>query len=454
MSKLAIFNGPKIRTKLFPRQISINEQEEQAVLKVMKSKLLSGYRGNWGSYFMGGPEVKAFEKEFADKFGSSYCIAVNSCTSALYVACGCIGLEPGTMCAVVPWSMSCSSSSPLLHGSVPYFIDLDSGFAMSPLDLKKKMNQKIKGIIVVDLFGMIADYRFLEKIANSYNIPIICDCAQAPGSYLQYKDKTKKYAGNFGDIGVFSFTMGKHMSGLGEGGCLLTNNSDYAKRAQLIRNHFESVIHSMPNDEVRNRVADGMDRNAVGMNLRMLEVQAATLRIQLKKLDSFIQLRQENATYFNKYIPEVCPCISNYPIREDCSHSYYVLPLKFDSSKCDGIHRNSFIDAVAAELSLEEGRPDKTLFGKGYCEPIQNFPLFQRKKMYGNSYFPFDHNKEIWNLIQDNYTLESTPYCTHLWKNELALMMHHNLPLTDNDREDIVNAFSKVYKNRSGLKIK
>ena len=451
--RLAINGGNPVRNlnNLFPRQLCLGKEEKEAVNRVLDSGTLSGFRGSYNEHFLGATEVRSFEEEFAKKVGATYAISCNSCTSALWIACHAVKLSPGDEYITTPWSMVCSATMGLTTGAIPIFADLEEDyFIISPDSIKKRITNKTKAIIVVDLFGQIHSHQFIKKIAQSYNIPIIVDAAQAPFASYTWADETKQYAGTFGDLTCFSFTSGKIFH-CGEGGMITTNNHDLARRCQLLRNHAESVLADMSNDDVRNRFADGMNHNMIGQNLRLCEINAAIMREQIKKADYFIKLRQNNVEYFNKHIPEVAPCLSPTPVRSGNEHVYYVHPLKYDSTKCDGIHRNKFIEAVKAELAPEEGRPDKALLGSSYIRPLQTFPIFRRKKLYGNDEFPFEMNLDTYKRIQENYTLESTPICTDLWRNTFVVNMFQGLPLADKDREDVVNAFEKCYKYRKEL---
>ena len=125
--KLAINGGNKIRTNLFPNQACIGDREMQAAQRVIQSQMLSGYRGNAQKY-RGGVEVQKLEEMWSQKYGNKHSIAINSCTSALHVACGAIGLKPGDEVIVTPYSMTCSASAPLLWGATPVFADIEPDY--------------------------------------------------------------------------------------------------------------------------------------------------------------------------------------------------------------------------------------------------------------------------------------------------------------------------------------
>lgn len=435
MSKLAINGGEPIRKNSFPRQETIGEEEKKAVMEVLDSKMLSGYRGNWIKEFWGGPQVKELEKEWSAYFGIRNSIAVNSCTSALQIACGAIDLKPDDEVIVTPWSMSCSASAPLVWGATPVFADIDKdSYCLSPKSIEEKITSKTKAIIVVDLFGQCYDFWKINDLAKKYNLYIIEDAAQAIGSKSIEPDDNSNlgFSGTFGHIGCFSFTQGKHLTS-GEGGMIVTNDNQLAFKCQLIRNHAEAVISAMKNMPNTSRLYN-LSPRMFGYNMRMTEIQAAIIRCQLKKLDRFVQRRVKNVFDIKSELSNI-PAIVPSEVFPGNTHSYYVQSFKWDQNKADGIHRDQFINAVKAELAGEEGRPDRPLLGNGYITPLYRMPLFHKNYNWIGLDSPI-HN---FSVVED------------LWKNKLFISMYHNLSLSDQDVQDIVEAFKKVWKNRKGL---
>ena len=171
------------RTIPFPRQENYSVDEINAINEfLLAGKSLSSYRGNWGPAFMGGEKVKKFEREWTNYFGGCHSLSVNSCTSALIIACGAIGLQPGDEVIVTPWSMSCSATAPMWWGAVPVFADIEpGGFCLDPESIKNVITDKTKAIIVVDLFGQPFAAAQIREIAEKNNLFIIEDAANLPG---------------------------------------------------------------------------------------------------------------------------------------------------------------------------------------------------------------------------------------------------------------------------------
>jgi dTDP-4-amino-4,6-dideoxygalactose transaminase len=440
MSKLAINGGPKVCKKPFPDQLSFDREEIKAVNEVFKGKLLSNYRGNWQPEFWGGTAIQRLERKFEDIFEVKHALAVNSCTSALQIACGAIGLEPGDEVIVTPWSMSCSATAPMIYGAIPVFADIEHDhFCLDPKDVEAKITPRTKAIIAVDLFGQ-PFAKEICRIAKKHNLYIIEDAAQAIGSFYSHKQgMIQEWAGSIGHIGCFSFTQGKHLTA-GEGGMITTNDEELWMECALIRNHAESVINGALD---KGKIFD-YNTNMVGFNMRMTEIQAAIVDKQLDKLFSFILERRYNVEEIQVALSDI-PFIKNTTERKGAFHSYYVQGFYYDQSKTaalginEGVHRDKFLAAVTAELSGEKSRPSRPLIGGGYIKPLYRMPLFQER--------------QHWSIRKKgNYKHGICPTAEKLWKDEYFLSLLHGLPLNDKHIKLISDAFHKVAENMGELR--
>ena len=444
MPKLAINGGPKIREHLFPSQNTMGEREMDAVTRVMKEGRLSGYRGSWCPEFFGGPEIQALEKEWKQKFNVKHAIAVNSCTSGLHVACGAVGLKPNDEVIVTPYSMTCSATAPMIYGAIPVFADVEyNNYCIDPKSVEERITEKTKAIIAVSIFGQPYDIK-INEIARDHNLFVIEDAAQALGSYyknyaqMEISHEFKRqpaplfYAGTLGDIGVYSFNYGKHIN-CGEGGMIVTNDDNLAMRCRLIANHAEAVVNDMQDKQF---LVLGMNYpgNLVGFNMRMTELQAAVLRVQLQKLDSLQKQRTKNVKYFENRLCEI-PAIETSTTRKDCTHVNYVLAFKWHKEKADGLHRDKFIAAVKAELTGRHDRDGEGVpIGCGYIKPLYLMPLFQNKKEKYVSY-----RKGI------------CPVVEKLYEEELFLTLYHAPNSRIEDCKNVTEAFFKVWTYREEL---
>ncbi|MEQ8170854.1 MAG: DegT/DnrJ/EryC1/StrS family aminotransferase [Candidatus Eremiobacterota bacterium] len=434
MGELAIKGGKKVRNKKFPAYITVGEEEKKAVNRVIDSGILSRFLGCYHEDFYGGPEVRGLEAEWSDYFNIKHAIAVNSATSGIFCAVGASGVGPGDEVIVSPYTMSASSVAPLIYNAIPVFADIEEDyFCLSPESIEKKITERTKAIIVVDIFGQPYDADKINEIAKKYNLLVIEDCAQAPGA--KYKGK---WAGTLGDIGIYSLNYHKHIH-TGEGGIVVTNNDILAEKMRLIRNHAEAVAEDKG-------VSDLI--NMLGFNYRMTEIEAAIGREQLKKLSGLTKKRIENIDYLSEKLSEI-PCFEPAKVRSGCEHVFYVHPIKYNQEKT-GIHRDKFVEAIRSELMPTELRETEGVkIGTGYVKPLYLQPLYQKKMAYGNYGCPW--NCETYNGKVD-YSKGICPVTEKMHADILITHEMINPPMTEGDLDDVVTAFYKVWEHRGELK--
>ena len=429
MSKLAIHGGKKVRTKLFPAYRVIGEEEEKAVVEVLRSGILSKYLGCWADDFYGGPQVQAMEREWAAFYGVKHAISVNSATSALYCAVGAIGTRPGEEIIVSPYTMCASATAPLIYNAVPVFADIEYDYyCLDPDDVERKITEKTKAIITVDILGQPYDAKRIHEIAKKHGLYVIEDNAQGPLAMYQ-----GNYAGTLGDIGIFSLNYHKHIH-CGEGGILVTNDDELAERLRLIRNHAEAVVEKKGVSNLN---------NMIGFNLRMTEIEAAITREQLKKVKWLVEERRRNVTYLEENLKDI-PFLTMPKIREGCEHSYYIHALKYDEKKA-GVSREKFVEAMQAELMpIELRETEGVKIGLGYMQPLYHQPIFQEKTAYGNTHYPFSETVE--------YTDEACPVCEKVCNSETIFHELMRPYMTKEDLDDVIEAFHKVADNLDELR--
>ena len=186
---------------------SMSEDEVIAATEVIRSGVLSAFIGAPGEYFLGGPQVRAFEKKAADYFGIKHAVTVNSWTSGLIAAIGAIGVEPGDEIITTPWTMSATAMAILHWNAIPLFADIDAdNFNIDPAKVEALIGPRTRGILAADIFGQSADMTALRRIADQHGIRLLTDTAQAPGSRAG-----NRFTGTLADIGGFSLNYHKHI---------------------------------------------------------------------------------------------------------------------------------------------------------------------------------------------------------------------------------------------------
>jgi dTDP-4-amino-4,6-dideoxygalactose transaminase len=423
--KLALFGGPKTINKNFKEYNPIGIEEQNIVKSVLENGILSKYLAKWGDDFFGGPMVKKFEEDWKNKFKVKHAITVNSWTSGLICAVGAIGTEPGDEIIVPPWTMSASAMAILHWNAIPVFADIDPiTFCIDPNSIEKNLSPYTKAIMVVDIGGQSADMDAIVKIARKHSLKIICDSAQSPGAKYH-----NRFAGTLADIGGYSLNYHKHIH-TGEGGILVTNNDNLAKKMRLIRNHAEAVVEDMKFDDLT---------NMIGHNFRLGEIESAIGIEQLKKLDNLILSRQLVAKKLYEGL-ENLDGLKLPEIRENCTHVYYMFFMSLDLNQLNGAKRENIFDALKAEglkgLSLS------------YTN-IHLLPIFQKKQAYGTKGFPW--NSEF-NKRNINYKKGICPVSESLEdKNYLGFQMCM-FEMDEIEVDLMINSFQKVWKNLELLK--
>lgn len=263
--------------------------------------------------FILGEECKLFEEEFARFIGVKYAISVDSGSSALELGLRALGIGEGDEVITVANSYIASASCISFVGAKPVMVDCDEEtFNIDVTKIEDKISSKTKAILPVHLYGQLADMRTILKIAKKYKLKVIEDACQAHGAAF----KGKK-GGSFGDLAAFSFYPGKNLGAYGDGGMVVTNNKSLAEKLYLLRNYGQKVkyIHLI-----------------LAGNKRLDNLQAAILRVKLKRISEWNKRRLKNAKLYNQYLqnlPLITPKIlSDY---EHVFHLYVIRAHKRDN---------------------------------------------------------------------------------------------------------------------------
>jgi dTDP-4-amino-4,6-dideoxygalactose transaminase len=237
--------------------------------------------------FVLGPEVEAFEERFAGYCQAEHCAAVNSGTSALHLALLAAGIGPGDEVITVSMTFVATTAAILYAGATPVFVDVDPvTWTMDPRLIEAKITPRTKAIMPVHLHGLVADMDPILEIARRRGLFVIEDAAQAHGA--EYKGRR---AGSIGHLGCFSFYPGKNLGAYGEGGAVVTNDAELARRIGLLRNWGQESKYS---------------HVMKGYNYRMDAIQGAVLTVKMHHIEAWTEARRAVAAQYDRLL-------ANYP---------------------------------------------------------------------------------------------------------------------------------------------
>lgn len=249
-----------------------------------------------------GPEVAAFEKEFASYTGAAYACAVSNCTTALHLALLALNVGAGDEVVTVSHSYIATANAIRYCQAEPVFVDIEP--ATSNMDaalIAAAITPSTKAILCVHQMGMPCDLGAILAVADQYGLPVIEDAACASGSEILWHGQWEKVGKAHGAITCFSFHPRKVIT-TGDGGMLTTNNPAYDAQFRLLRQHGMSV-----NDRVRHSANQVIfeDHAVVGYNYRMTDLQAAVGREQLKRLPEIITARRRIAARYAELLADI-----------------------------------------------------------------------------------------------------------------------------------------------------
>jgi len=281
--------------------LGISETEyEQNISPLLKDIFLSGQ-------FLSEIKVKEFEDSFAKYCGSKYAVALNSGTDALIFALKSLNIKDGDEVITVSNSFIATANAIVEVGATPIFVDINDDLLMNTSIIEKVITDKTKAIIPVHLMGHVCDMDKILEIAKKHNLEVIEDAAQSVGS--KYKNKN---TGTFGKIGCFSLHPLKNLSGITDGGIVITDDLDIANYIRQIRNHG---------------LIDRDTQNIIGRVSRLNSLAAVILNYRLKKLNSIIETRRESAKIYDNLLKDI-KGIQIIEVSNDIYHTYHTYIIK------------------------------------------------------------------------------------------------------------------------------
>ena len=239
-----------------------------------------------GGGFVLGREVELFEQEFAAYCGADYCVGVGSGLDALTLALKGVGVGPGDE-VILPGNTFIATALAVTHaGATPVLVDHDpQSYTMRPGCFAAAINQKTKAVIPVHLYGQTADMDAINAIAAEHGVIVVEDAAQAHGATYG-----TRRCGSLGAAAAFSFYPGKNLGGAGDGGAVVTNDGDLAEWLRRMRNYGSKVKYQ---------------HDLAGGNTRLDTIQAAVLRVKLRHLDRWNDLRRDVAKQYDARLSRV-----------------------------------------------------------------------------------------------------------------------------------------------------
>lgn len=269
---------------------------DQAIAQVLDS----------GRYILG-QQVKSFEKAFAAYVGTKFGVGVGSGTDALHVALRACGVGPGDEVITVSHTAVATVAAIEQCGAVPVLVDIEPDYyTLDPSKLRKAISKKTKAIVPVHLYGQPADLDPIIEIGYKHHIPVIEDCSQAHGAVYH-----NAQVGTFGQMACYSCYPTKNLGAIGDGGIIVTNDSELAQKAKMLREYGWD---------------DDRNSQIPGLNSRLDEMQAAVLNVKLPHLDEHNEARRAIADTYDKLLGDTDLILPKR--REQSQHVFHLYVIR------------------------------------------------------------------------------------------------------------------------------
>lgn len=254
---------------------NLKQEMDLAVLTALES-----------TQFILGPNVTSFEQEAASYLGAPYAVTCASGTDALHLAILAAGIGPGDEVITSPFTFIATAEAICYAGATPVFVDIDpKTFNLDPALLEAAITPRTKAVIPVHLFGQPADMSAIQAVCTGHNLLLIEDCAQSFGASINGRQ-----TGTIGSMGCFSFFPSKNLGCYGDGGMVTCATAELAEQVKVLRNHGSRVRYH---------------HSVIGYNSRLDDIQAAILRVKLKRIDEFNQGRRRVAHLYSELLNDV-----------------------------------------------------------------------------------------------------------------------------------------------------
>lgn len=382
----------------FPMWPQFAPEVADAIAEPIKSGLVNYWTGKRGM---------EFERDFAVWEGSAFAISCTNGTAALHIALASLGIGPGDEVIVPSYSFIASSFGIVQAGAIPIFSDVTKEHTLDPEGLGALVSSRTKAIVVVHLYGIVADMEPILEFAKKHHLYVIEDCAQCFGG--TYKGKK---VGVLGDVGCFSFCQSKHFTTGGEGGMVVTNNEDVSWECRSFRDHGYDVkerLNLLAMEEKLNYV-----HNRVGFNYRMTEIQSIIGIHELKRFDSWnLKRRRVHAKVYDTAFANL-KGIKALPVNtQERANAYWWYPILLDLS---------VLNIDATQFSKELVALGIPCYGIQWPEAYEE-RAYKEHNGFGSVKFPFKSN-EYTNPESVKYDEVICPTAKELRKETLSLFLH------------------------------
>ncbi|MBZ5595584.1 MAG: DegT/DnrJ/EryC1/StrS family aminotransferase [Acidobacteriia bacterium] len=321
--KPAILGGQPVRAAPFPSWPVIDGNEERAWMEVL-------HGGKWNR--LDGDHARRFEETWASTLGAKHCLATANGTSALFASLNALGIGPGDEVIVPPYTFVATVNVVLLQHALPVFVDTDpETFQIDARKIEAAITDRTRCILPVHLGGSPADLDAILEIGRKHHLPVLEDACQA-----HLAEWRGRKVSTLGALGCFSFQASKNLNS-GEGGAILTNDTDLYNACQSFHNNG------------RGNTGSGFGYVRNGANLRMTEFQAALLLEQFKRVDQQSRTREQNAAYLTKQLAEI-PGIAPARMYSGATrNAYHLYMFRYDKTRFANLPRSRFLAALNAE---------------------------------------------------------------------------------------------------------
>ena len=382
---------------------SINQTDIDAVVRILK-----------GDWLTQGPAVNTFENDLQNYFGAKFACAVSNGTAALHLSGLALGWQPNDIIITIPITFLATANCIVYAGATPDFVDIDpKTYTIDPNLVEEKVRayklngKTIKAIIGVDYAGHPCDWKALREIADKYEIQLVNDNCHALGA--KYYDDIQ-YAVKYADLVIQSYHPVKHLT-TGEGGAVLTNNSELDEKVRCLRTH--GITKDNSKFSIQNSTLNEpwyYEMHEVGYNYRITDFQCALGSSQLKKLDSFIQKRCKIAKQYDDSFANI-ENLKTPKVQSKAEHSYHLYPLQINFEKIPLTKVHFFEKMKNAGINLQV-----------HYIPVHLQPFYQKKFGFRKGDYPISER-----FYQNELSL---PIYTNLSDKDVSLVIDNVLEAT------------------------